>query len=292
MSPELKQYQTRIEGVLERVLDCASAPENLVASMRYSTLGGGKRVRALLVYAAGEALAAPLECLDNVAAALECIHAYSLIHDDLPAMDDDELRRGKPTNHIAFDEATAILAGDALLTVAFELITAPDNGLSDSQSRRISHELSQAAGRDGMVGGQQRDIEATGRTLNQAELEQVHRGKTGALIRAATITGALCSDQVDGEAIDALSSYAEKIGLAFQVVDDVLDVESSTEQLGKVSGADAASGKATFPELIGLKESHQLATNLHQQAIESLAPIGDNTALLLEVAELIVKRDH
>jgi geranylgeranyl pyrophosphate synthase len=260
--------------------------------MRYSTLEGGKRVRAILVYASGLALGAPLARLDTVAAAIECIHAYSLIHDDLPAMDDDALRRGKPTNHIAFDEATAILAGDALQALAFELIASESNHLTDAQSRKIAAVLARACGRDGMVGGQQRDIDATGQQLTREQLEQVHREKTGALIRSAVIAGALCSDQFTESAERALSIYAEKLGLAFQVIDDVLDVESSTEQLGKVSGADAASGKVTYPELIGLEESHKLATKLHQQAIESLAPIGDNTQYLLEVAELIVKRKH
>ncbi|MCL4162227.1 UNVERIFIED_CONTAM: hypothetical protein GTU68_005252 [Idotea baltica] len=259
--------------------------------MRYSTLGGGKRVRALLVYAAGSALNAPFNKLDTVAAALECIHSYSLIHDDLPAMDDDDLRRGKATNHKQFDEATAILAGDGLLTLAFELINSKKSGLTDSQAREISYTLSQCAGPSGMVGGQMLDIKATSTPLTQAQLENMHRCKTGALIRAAVICGALCADSYNQEKISQLTKYADNIGLAFQVVDDILDIESSTEQLGKTSGADQNLGKSTYPSILGLEKSKLLAKNLYQEAIASISSISDNTELLEALAKLVVNRD-
>lgn len=290
MTQPLADYQTRVEAVLNTALTCADTPTHLLDAMRYSTLGGGKRVRALLVYAAGAALGAPLARLDAVAAALECVHAYSLIHDDLPAMDDDDLRRGKATNHIAFDEPTAILAGDALQTLAFSLICAHSSQLTDAQCRRISQLLSRAAGSSGMVGGQMLDMLATGQSLSRADLESIHRGKTGALIRAAVLCGAHCADQVDDDSIAALQGYAEKLGLAFQIIDDVLDVEATTEQLGKQSGADAAQGKTTYPDLLGLQESRQIAENLYHEAVASVALIGDNNEQLLDVAALIVKR--
>lgn len=289
-SASLAELQARIEDVLDAALQSAATPNILQESLRHSTLGGGKRIRAMLVYASGIATGAPLERLDSVAAALECIHAYSLIHDDLPAMDDDDLRRGKPTNHIAFGEDTAILAGDALQTLAFELINNPESGLTDAQCRQISHSLAQAAGRNGMVGGQFLDMQATGKSLTQTELEAIHRGKTGALINAATLCGAFSADQQNEININALSDYSNNLGLAFQVIDDVLDVEASTETLGKQAGADAALGKSTYPELLGLQESKNLAQKLYQQAIASLSVIGDNTELLVELAALIVRR--
>lgn len=278
--------------MLDHALSNRQVAARLREAMRYSTLNGGKRLRALLVYAAGEAVKADPAVLDPVAAALECMHAYSLIHDDLPCMDDDDLRRGQATAHIRFDEATAVLAGDALQALALELISAPESGLDDGQSRRISHMLSSAAGHAGMVGGQMLDIEATGNTLNRTELENMHRCKTGALIQAAVICGALCGNAVRDDQLQALAVYAENIGLAFQVVDDILDIEASTETLGKTSGADQALGKSTYPALLGLGESKELAQNLYQQAIESIAAISDNKGLLLELAALVVNRQH
>jgi len=292
MNDLMREYQARNQAVLERALNGSDVPERLSAAMHYSALAQGKRLRALLVYAAGLAVGAPLSKLDLVAAALECVHAYSLIHDDLPAMDDDDLRRGQPTNHIKFDQATAILAGDALQTLAFELIASEASQLSDSQARRISLTLAQSAGATGMVGGQMIDILATNMPLNQAELENMHRRKTGALIVSAVICGALCSDNTSPAQLDALSDYARKIGLAFQVVDDVLDIESSTEELGKPSGSDESARKSTYPALIGLQESKELATKLYQESIVSIASIGDNTRLLEDLAELIVKRKN
>ena len=267
----------------------ADTPEHLQASMRYSTLGGGKRVRAMLVYAAGLALGAPLSRLDAVAAALECIHSDSLIHDDLPAMDDDDLRRGKATNHKEFDEATAILAGDALLTIAFELIS-EEQSLSDKQVRQLCSMLAKRAGRVGMVGGQMLDMLAEGQDLTRQELENVHSRKTGALIRAAVIGGTLCAEDVPAEQTLALDEYAKKIGLAFQVVDDVLDIESSTEMLGKTSGADQALGKSTYPALLGLEASKQLAQQLYDEAISCISIISGDTTMLADLASLVVTR--
>lgn len=288
---ELRDYQARIEQFLDTVLSHHDTPDHLQASMRYSTLGGGKRIRAMLAYAAGLSLGAPLSRLDVVAAALECIHCYSLIHDDLPAMDDDDLRRGKPTNHKQFDEATAILAGDALHAVAFELINA-EPSLSDTQARKISLMLAQHAGRVGMVGGQILDMDATEQRLDREQLENIHRRKTGALIRASVVGGALCADEPTAEVLELLDDYAQKIGLAFQVIDDVLDIESSTETLGKTSGADLVMGKSTYPALLGLDESKQLAHELHSQAVDNLASISGDTSLLQELASLIVNRNN
>lgn len=288
----MQDYQARSNAALERALDDANVPERLRLAMQHSTLAGGKRLRAQLVYAAGVALGAPLARLDAVAAALECMHAYSLIHDDLPAMDDDDLRRGKPTAHIQFDEATAILAGDGLQSLAFELINSPQSELSDQQARQITFSLAQAAGPVGMVGGQMLDILATGNTLLQADLENMHQRKTGALIKAAVLCGALCAEKVATEQLEALSRYADYLGLAFQVIDDVLDIEASTETLGKPSGADLALQKSTYPALLGLEESKDFAQTLYQQAIESIATIGDNNAHLLALATLVVNRSH
>ncbi len=303
----MQKYQVRVQSILDSALSDANVPARLRSSMRYSTLAGGKRVRALLVYASGIAMGAPLARLDAIAAALECIHAYSLIHDDLPAMDDDDLRRGQATNHVKYDDATAILAGDALQTLAFELIASPDSQLSDLQARKIMLNMAQASGPAGMVGGQMLDILATEQRLSRTELENVHRCKTGALISSAVVCGALASDCATDQQVSALRQYADNIGLAFQVVDDVLDIESSTEQLGKPSGADVALGKSTYPALIGLAESKKLADNLYQQAVDCINTISDNSApnkqdnltasvnrfsMLYELAELIINRTH
>lgn len=290
MTTQLRDYQARVEQVLDTALNHSDTPDYLQASMRYSTLDGGKRVRAMLVYATGLALNAPLARLDAVAAALECIHSYSLIHDDLPAMDDDDLRRGKATNHKRFDEATAILAGDALQTVAFELVNA-EQALSDKQARQISLMLAEYAGRVGMVGGQMLDMQAVQQSLTRDELENIHCRKTGALIRAAVTGGGLCADDVSAENLHALDNYAQKIGLAFQVVDDVLDIESSTEMLGKTSGSDQAMGKSTYPALLGLEASKKLAQDLYEDALAGISNINGDTTMLVELASLVVNRN-
>ena len=298
----IQEYQSRAQKVLEQALKQQDIPLRLSEAMRYSALGGGKRFRALLVYGAGLYLNAPLNKLDIVSSAIECIHAYSLIHDDLPAMDDDDLRRGQATCHIKYDDATAILAGDGLLSLAFDLINHPNAPFSDKQCRLISHQLAFSSGPTGMVGGQMLDIEATGHnSITIEELENIHRRKTGALINSATLCGAYCSDNIDSETLEHLSNYANSIGLAFQVIDDILDIESTTQELGKPSGADINLQKATYPALIGLTESKQLADKLYQQAMESLSAISDNSEiskhndgaiLLQKLADLVVNRKN
>ena len=298
----IQEYQSRAQKVLEQALKQQDIPLRLSEAMRYSALGGGKRFRALLVYGAGLYLNAPLNKLDIVSSAIECVHTYSLIHDDLPAMDDDDLRRGQATCHIKYDDATAILAGDGLLSLAFDLINHPNAPFSDKQCRLISHQLAFSSGPTGMVGGQMLDIEATGHnSITIEELENIHRRKTGALINSATLCGAYCSDKINSETLEHLSNYANSIGLAFQVIDDILDIESTTQELGKPSGADINLQKATYPALIGLTESKQLADKLYQQAMESLSAISDNSEiskhndgaiLLQELADLVVNRKN
>lgn len=261
--------------------------------MRYASLNGGKRVRAMLVYAAGEAVGVPLDVLDTPACAVELVHAYSLVHDDLPAMDDDALRRGKPACHVAFGEATAILAGDGLQSLAFELL-AGDDSLRVPVSRRLMmiERLAAAAGFAGMVGGQARDIAAEGTTPDVDQLTRLHLDKTGALIQAAVHLGALCGDGSDPGTLDLLDRYAERIGLAFQIIDDILDQESDTETLGKSSGADRAHAKATFPSVIGMEASKAMARKMYEEAVRSLDKVDGNTHLLLEISKLVVDRRH
>lgn len=288
LSPSLlDQTQARLESALQQ----RDIPTQLREAMSYSLLGGGKRIRALLCYAAGLALEAPMARLVAASSALECLHCYSLIHDDLPAMDDDDLRRGKATSHIRFDEATAILAGDALQALAYDLICS-ENAFSAEQSRRLCLLLAQSSGGVGMVGGQMLDIQATQQQLDLSALENIHRRKTGALITASVVSGVICSDKIEDDYTKALEGYAHNIGLAFQVVDDILDIESSTAELGKPSGADIELEKSTYPALLGLDASKQLAEKLYQQAIASLAPIGDNKGLLERLANLIVRRNY
>lgn len=260
--------------------------------MRYSVLGGGKRMRPQLVYATGQALAIADSRLDVPAAAVECIHAYSLVHDDLPAMDDDDLRRGQPTTHIAFDPASAILAGDALQTRAFELL-ASDPALECAPAERVElvRLLAGAAGGRGMVSGQMRDMAAEGQTLTQEQLEQIHAQKTGALLRSCVMMPAALCRELDANGHAALDHFATRIGLAFQVRDDVIDVESSTETLGKTQGADAAHDKATYPALMGLGEAKAYADRLVDEACDALAAIDGETDALIAIARAIVARD-
>ncbi len=287
---QLDDLKQRVESALQQQLPTDSS-NRLIEAMRYSTLNGGKRLRAMLVYAAGQTFSVPVSILDIPACAVEYVHAYSLIHDDLPAMDDDDLRRGKPTCHVRYDEATAILAGDALQTFAFELITNSENAQLSSQQRlRMTYHLAKAGGVSGMAGGQMLDISATQKTLSLAELEQVHRLKTGALIEASTLMGALCYPGVTTEQLEVLSNYAKNIGLAFQIVDDILDETSDTETLGKQSGADRALGKSTYPALVGIEQSKQMAQALYQDALNCLDNLGDNTSLLEELAKLVIHR--
>ncbi len=259
--------------------------------MCYAALGGGKRLRPALVYATGEALGVDVQLIDGPACAVELIHAYSLVHDDLPAMDDDDLRRGKPTCHKAFDEATAILAGDALQALAFScLAEKPAAGADASTRLTMVRHLARAAGSRGMVGGQMMDLEAEGQELDFAQLENLHIHKTGALIRVSVLLGALCGAQEDDTVVQRLDHYAKCVGLAFQIQDDVLDVEGSTEELGKNSGADQRLRKATYPSLLGLAEAKQHASVLVEEAVEALADLDARADILRGIAHYIVDR--
>ncbi|RWR00655.1 geranyl transferase [[Pantoea] beijingensis] len=289
-------YHQRVNIALTRFiapLPFQSSP--LVNAMRYGALLGGKRLRPFLVYATGEMLKADPASLDAPAAAIECIHAYSLIHDDLPAMDDDNLRRGQPTCHIKFGEDTAILAGDALQTLAFSILADdPMPGVSPQSRIAMISELAQASGVAGMCGGQALDLAAEGKHIDLAALEQIHRHKTGALIRAAVRLGALSAGDRGRDALPALDRYANAIGLAFQVQDDILDVVGDTAVLGKRQGADQDLGKSTYPALMGLENAREKAWDLHKEALsalESLAAQSLNTTLLQALASFIIERD-
>jgi farnesyl diphosphate synthase len=280
----------RVEHALERSLPAATqAPQRLHAAMRYAVLGGGKRVRPLLAFAAGEACGAPPERLETVACALELVHAYSLVHDDLPCMDDDVLRRGKPTVHVEFDEATALLVGDSLQSLAFELLASCRLSDDADAQRLMTHTLAQAIGSRGMAGGQAMDLAATGNTLTPPELEMMHIYKTGALIRAAVSLGARCGS-VSPASFEQLDRYAKCVGLAFQVVDDVLDAEQSTATLGKTAGKDAAQGKPTYISVLGLEEAQALSRRLREEAHEALAGFDERAQHLHELADFIVYR--
>jgi farnesyl diphosphate synthase len=287
--------QTRMENVLGRVLPAASvAPARLHEAMRYATLEGGKRVRPLLAFAAGEVSGAPQERVEIAAAAVEMIHAYSLVHDDMPCMDDDVLRRGKPTVHVQYDEPSALLVGDALQSLAFQLLS--EHRLADDARTQLDmvKTLAVAAGSRGMAGGQQIDIEATGRQatgnpLTLPELEFMHVHKTGAIIRAAVLLGASCGE-ISAERKERLDHYAKAIGLAFQVVDDVLDYDASTATLGKTAGKDSKQGKPTYVSAMGLPQARQFAEELRAQAHAALAGIGAPARRLAEVADFIVLR--
>jgi len=289
-----QHYRQRIDDLLLQHIE--SLPElspNLKAAMRHGLVLGGKRVRPFLVYATGAMLGVEERLLDGPAAAIECIHAYSLIHDDLPAMDDDDLRRGHPTVHKAFDEATAVLAGDALQTLAFSILADhpfPDT-LRHPQVKMLSA-LAKASGYAGMCGGQALDLAAEGKHVGLEALEQIHRHKTGALIECAVMLGALCKENVAGETLHALQKYASAIGLAFQVQDDILDVISDTETLGKPQGSDQALDKSTYPALLGLEAAQDMAKTLHQQALAAIKPLPYNTEILSAFADYIIGRTY
>ncbi|HVA55692.1 MAG TPA: farnesyl diphosphate synthase [Gammaproteobacteria bacterium] len=288
------EYSRRIETVLDHWLPPADKPPSrLHAAMRYGVLGGGKRLRPLLIYAAGETLGVPVERLDGPAAAVEMIHAYSLIHDDLPSMDNDDLRRGRPTCHKAFDVATAILAGDALQVLAFQILV-EDPAMAVSPATRVEmiHNVAQASGSAGMAGGQAMDLAATGRNLSLAQLELMHIHKTGALIRASVMLASQNSPVLSTEKRTALDHYAKCAGLAFQIRDDILDVEGETATLGKHPGADVALNKPTYPSVLGLEESRRHARALHQAALAALAPFGDAAEPLAWLSDYIVTRSQ
>ena len=290
----IPRYAQRVEAACARWLpDENRTPQRLHAAMRYAVLGGGKHLRPLLIYAAGETLGLNPSQLDGPAAAVEIIHAYSLIHDDLPAMDDDDLRRGRPTCHIAFDEATAILAGDALQPLAFEIL-ARDETMGCSAAARIQmiSDLAAACGSAGMAGGQAIDLAAVGRTLNLAEVESMHIHKTGALIRVCLQLACAVAERLPADTARALDHYGKCIGLAFQIHDDVLDEEGDTETLGKTGGADRARAKPTYPSVIGLADSKAHARALADEALATLEPLGDAAEPLRFLAEFVVSRGH
>ncbi len=264
---------------------------NFHQAMRYSTLDGGKRIRPLLMYATGLATHQNLDELDGPACAVEMIHVYSLIHDDLPCMDDDDLRRGKPTCHKAYGLATAVLAGDALQALAFRILATDPDMTSDSGIRlNMIATMATAAGYQGMAGGQAIDLDSVGKKLTLVELEEMHIYKTGELIRAAVNMAAMNNPDLEAARAKGLNRYAECIGLAFQIRDDILDIEGDTETLGKQSGADQALGKPTFPDIIGIRESRDKLRELHQEALDALADFGNEAAVLRDIANYIVER--
>lgn len=289
----LQPIQERMSRLLQEHLDALGIIDHRLAdAMHYGVMNGGKRLRPYLIYATMDALGADHHLADTAAVSMEMVHSYSLVHDDLPAMDDDDLRRGKPTCHIAFDDATAILAGDALSNSAFELLANAPN-LSDGQRLGLIRALSKAAGAAGMVGGQSIDTSHVGKTMTLEQLEKMHGYKTGALIRASVLMGATCALPEPDQALnEALDCYAQAIGLAFQVQDDILDVEGNTEILGKQQGADEALNKPTYPGILGLEGAKGKARELVDEAIAALDVLPGNTKTLADLARYIIARDH
>ncbi len=298
MSNALKEYLVSIQNRVETALDTRLPsekilPKKLHQAMRYSVLDGGKRMRPMLTYCTGQVLGISPDILDAPACAVEFIHVYSLIHDDLPAMDDDDLRRGKATSHVAFDEATAILAGDALQALAFEILAKDPSLAIDAGSRlKMITTLTKASGSQGMVGGQAIDLESVGTKLTLPELENMHIHKTGALIRASVNMAVLAKADLDPAMGKKLDHYAKCIGLSFQVKDDILDQESDTATLGKTQGKDEDNDKPTYPALLGLAGAKEKAQELHNQALESLKDFGNEADLLRDLSLYIIQRDH
>ncbi|MCX9156760.1 polyprenyl synthetase family protein [Niveibacterium sp. 24ML] len=290
LSAWMRQRQAEAESALDRILpDAAIAPQRLHEAMRYATLGGGKRVRPLLVFAAGELANASQHALEQAACAVELIHAYSLVHDDMPCMDDDVLRRGKPTVHVQYDDATALLVGDALQTLAFQSLS--ETALFDDAVRQVDalRLLALASGSRGMAGGQAIDLESVGQAISREALEVMHLHKTGALIRASVQLGALCGN-ADPASLAALDRFGKAIGLLFQVVDDLLDAAADTATLGKTAGKDAANNKPTYVTLLGATEAKRLAEDLRRDAHDSLAAFGDRARRLAQLTDYIVDR--
>jgi len=283
--------QQRVEAELSRCLRQGTVPVSLNAAMRYAVLGGGKRLRPLLAYAAAEAVGGDFSSADIPACAVELVHAYSLIHDDLPAMDDDVLRRGRPTCHVAFGEATAILAGDALQALAFELLATSSRLATGHALRlRMLGELARAIGAAGMVGGQALDMGATGGTLTEAEVGHMHGLKTGALINASVVLGALGTNLATEAQLEHLRTFARHTGLAFQILDDILDVESTTNVSGKQQGKDAALAKVTYPALLGMAGARQRLQHTTDAAYAALAALGPGASGLRELAQFMASR--
>ncbi|MGB0937006.1 MAG: (2E,6E)-farnesyl diphosphate synthase [Colwellia sp.] len=290
----LATSQSRINDfLLAKVNELPVNDVKLLEAIKYGLLLGGKRMRPYLAYITGETLGASISDIDAVAAALECIHAYSLIHDDLPAMDDDDLRRGKPTCHIAFDEATAILAGDSLQTLAFDILTNHQFSV-EIQPKQITliKQLVSASGYQGMCGGQALDLAATNQKVDLNYLESLHSLKTGALLEASVLMAATCSPEVDQNTLEKLKLYAKYIGLAYQVQDDIIDITSTQEQLGKTKGSDLAANKSTYPSLLGLQGAQDKAEELFQLSLQALTSLPYNTQSLEKFATFIVKRSH
>ena len=286
-----KLVQDRMEATLSEVLPAANhAPARLHEAMRYAVLDGGKRVRPLLVFAAGEVVGASAERLQYAAAAVEMIHAYSLVHDDMPAMDNDVLRRGKPTVHVAYGEASALLAGDALQTAAFDVLSAHELADSLADQLRMLNILARASGSLGMCGGQGIDLYSVGQMLTLPELELMHILKTGALIRSSVLLGSFCGEPLDADLRNRLDHFAKCIGLAFQVVDDILDCEADSATLGKTAGKDVANNKPTYVALLGMSEAKRKAAELKADALEALQPFGARAQRLKEIADFIVER--
>lgn len=307
LSERLNTYTQRVNSALAArlsiagqaspadTLDASSVPPDLrlQAAMYYAATNGGKRIRPILIYATGNALGVSLDRLDCPACSVELLHAYSLVHDDLPAMDDDDLRRGNPTCHVKFDEATAILAGDALQALAFTLLAKNDDpAISAANKLRMIEVLGDASGADGMAAGQAIDLAAVGQSLSLTALEDMHRLKTGALIRASVVLPTLVAGIEDTSVVDALDAYAAAIGLAFQIVDDILDVVSDTETLGKTQGADIARDKPTYPALLGLDGARKHAKELHSEAIARLDQIDHDMTELRLIADYVVERSY
>jgi len=289
---QLLTSQERCGNALNKAIKHLNISDPYLAdAMVYSLLNGGKRVRPFLVQATAQAMGVDDERVDIAMAAIEMVHSYSLVHDDLPAMDDDALRRGQPTCHIKFNEATAILAGDALLTGAFEILVDMPAEFTIAQRLKLVSLLSQGAGASGMVAGQAIDLASVGKDVDLTHLERMHAHKTGALIRISVLMGAICGDP-DADTLQHLTTYANAIGLAFQVQDDILDIESDTATLGKQQGADVALNKPTYPALLGLEGAKDKAEQLRQQALEALRNLSGDTSALEQLAEYIITRDH
>lgn len=290
----LTSYKTRVDHALSELLPQTDKEKTqLNAAMRYAMTNGGKRVRPIVTYATGTALGIALDTLDAPACAVEMLHAYSLVHDDLPAMDDDDLRRGKPTLHKHYDEATAILAGDALQALAFTVLASnEDPALSDTTKLKMVAVLGEASGVNGMAVGQAIDLESVGKTLSLEQLEAMHRHKTGALIRASAKMAVLAADIADNALHQKIDAYADAIGLSFQIVDDILDVTSDTETLGKTQGADEALNKPTYPALLGLDGAKKYAQQTHMAALDALSGLDTQFDELRNLSEFIVKRTH
>ena len=288
---QLGIYQESVDSFLKQCIDDQSIDPQLQDAMLYSLFNGGKRVRPALVYIVNKMLGGSLEQADSAAAAIECIHSYSLVHDDLPAMDDDDLRRGKPTCHIAYDEPTAILVGDALQCLAFELIS-NDSGLNADTRIRLIQMLAKASGHQGMVVGQAFDLRNVGKPLSLEQLEAMHQHKTGALLKCAVLIGAVVSEQVSDQQLESLEQYADAIGLAFQVQDDILDIEGDSSVIGKPQGSDLEKEKPTYPALLGLEGAKLKLQQLHETAISALELFGKSADELKALADFIVQRDH